>query len=455
MKKITAVQRYFIRQAGPNDCGLACLGMILNYAGRCRDADRLFSETPVTGKGLSLLDLRKLAAGQGIDSLCVRMDLETLRANTKPCILHFLTANNATHFSVCFGSVVRKGRVEYLIGDPATGIHYLPEDDLVILWPTNAALYFDHLVEHQPALRDHPLFSLLQIRSFRKTLLIVIPFLNICSTLTGIALSWLLQRGINDSLADKRTSLVIAVVLLLFVITIFKGVISHVKQHVLIALNSAVSNQLTTDFLSRISTRPGRSDGAEKYIRTGLDDIRKIQHSVSAFVAVLFSEGALVTFIMAGIWYFDPEAALSDTVYVLAMGLLAYRAGPAMTLRSARLQELSGAVENALVDELKGSRAVREGFDLHLANHRKYLAYARSLAVRISRQILLSECLGTVNVIFIFMICLLQMQQQHLSYENLMVIVILSYFITALMPKIGNAFTVIDEGAALIRRYRP
>lgn len=453
MKKITTAQRYFIRQAGANDCGLACLGMILNYARRPGTAARLLSETAVTASGLSLLDLRNLAAGQGIEAVCVRLDLEALRNNPNPCILHTVKNNGENHFLVCFGLVSKKGRFEYLIGDPATGVHYLPEESLVSLWPTQAALYFERLERRRPAFRDHPLFSLLQIGAFRKTLLIVIPLLNICSTLTGVALSWLLQRGINDSLADKRTGLVVAVVILLFIITIFKSVISYVKQRVLITLNSAVSSQLNSYFISRVISR--KDAGGEKQVRAGLEDIRRIQHAVSAFVAVLFSEGTLITLITAGIWYYDPRAALSDTLYLMVMAVLMYRTGPEMSYRSARLHELSAKVENDLVDELKGSRTGEPGPDLHLANHERYLSYARSLAVRIGRQTLISECLGTVNVILIFMICLCQLQQLQLSYGSLMGIVILSYFITVLMPRITNAFVVINEGAGLVRRYRP
>jgi len=57
-------------------------------------------------------------------------------------------------------------------------------------------------------------------------------------------------------------------------------------------------------------------------------------------------------------------------------------------------------------------------------------------------------------VIIILVICLQQNRQSALSYGSLMAIVILSYFVTALMPRICNAWSVVSEGAALIRRYQ-
>jgi len=457
MKNINTARKYFTRQADRNDCGPACISMILNYTGRYADGEALLSGTTVPLTGFSLLQLRNLAATFGMESTCVRMDIQTLRNSPQPVILHAVNENGDGHFLVCFGAYRSGGVCYYLVADPATQVRAVSEKELEAVWPGRAALYFENIREEPATLKGHPLVSLLKIRSFRKTLLITVPFLNICSTLLGIALSWMLQRGINDSLTDKKTSLVIAVIALLTLITLFKSLLSYIRQHVLIRLNSALNEQLNRDFISAVVSGGRFPNKGGKSIRSSLADIQKIQNAMSAFVAVLFSEGALVTLILAGVWYDIPMAGVCNTVYIVLMAYLTYRSIPAMAYDAAHLNELGGSLENELADEALFKAPEQPGdarLQKHFSNHHKYLTLARSVAVKISRQNLIFEWIGTVNVILILVICLREILYQRLSYDELIAVVILSYFMTALVPKVCNAYSVIHEGAGLIRRYQ-
>lgn len=447
-----------MRQSGPNDCGIACLGMILNYTGSDSEANALTYEAPVPEDGLSLLDLHKLSASRNLQSRCVQMDLDTLRENKIPCILHVLNDQQENHFVVFFSVKKRWGNYQYLIGDPAKHVSFITEQDLLVQWQSRAALYFEGLTRRRTEVREHPWISLLNIRSFRKTLLFSIPLLNICATLLGIALSWMLQRGINDSLSDKKATLVIAVVALLFIITVFKSVIAYIRQSILIRLNSAVSEQFNMEYIKTIINRKnGFGSNNDKGVKRVLTDIQKIQNALSAFVSILLSEGVIIAFIVAGLWYDEPLAGLVNSCYLAIICISAILNSPGLAYRTAHLNELSGTVENALIKEATHSSeniSPEDRFQIHLRNHQRFIAYAKDMAVTISKTNFWYECLGTVNVIVVFVFCLFKMQEQAMSYTTLMVVVILSYFITALMPKICNVFVVITEGAQLIRRYQ-
>jgi ABC-type bacteriocin/lantibiotic exporter with double-glycine peptidase domain len=458
MKNLFAVRKLFMRQSGPNDCGIACLGMILNYNGRNSEANALTYETPVPEGGLSLLDLHKLATARNLQSRSVKMDLGTLRENKTPCILHVLNDQQENHFVVCFSVKKRRGNYQYLIGDPAKHVSFITEQDLLVQWQSRAALYFDGLTRRSTAIREHPWISLLNIRSFRKTLLFSIPLLNICATFLGIALSWMLQRGINDSLSDKKTTLVTAVVALLFIITIFKSAIAYIRQSILIRLNSAVSEQFNIEYIKTIIHRKNAFGSInDKGIKIAITDIQKIQNALSAFVSILLSEGVIIAFIVAGLWYAEPLVGLVNSCYLAIICISAILNSPGLAYRTAHLNELSGIVENALIKEatrLQENISREDRFQIHLRNHQRFTAYAKAMAITISKTNFWHECLGTVNVIVVFVFSLVKMQDQAMSYTSLMIVVILSYFITALMPKICNVFVVITEGAQLIRRYQ-
>jgi ABC-type bacteriocin/lantibiotic exporter with double-glycine peptidase domain len=452
MKNSRAIYNTFVSQTGPYDCGIACLSMLLNYAGRYIDADKLILDCPVSENGLSLLELRNIASDLQFASRCVTMDLSFLRAAKTPCILHTINHTGANHFVVCFGAEMRSGSYRYLIGDPATQMRFISEKDLVEIWPGFAALYFDPVKLNLCGIKHHPWLILLKIKAFRKALLISIPFLNTCSTILGIALSWMLQRGINDSLADKKNSIVIAVVLLLLFMMLFKSLLSHVRQHILIMLNGAVRDRFTGSFIRKVLSAGFNEDTIKK----GVADIQKIQNALSAFFAVLMSEGCIISMTVAALWYFDPAVGLINTTYLVLITLLAFRSSPEFAYQQAALSELSASAENALFLTIRSFTDVtdRAGtLQTHLQNQMNCLGRAKALALAISRSDLWYEWMGTVNVIAVFIFCLYNIRRQAISYNTLMAEVILSYFITALMPKVCNAFSVISEGSRLARRY--
>jgi ABC-type bacteriocin/lantibiotic exporter with double-glycine peptidase domain len=453
MNNLNNVKRLFVKQCGRNDCGSSCISMILNYAGKTDEADRISSEGGNLDEGLSLLKLREMAQSFGFKARCVSMDFPALKSCLSPCILHTVSSEDEGHFLVCFGSSDNKGNVEYLIGDPAQGVRYFTEKDLDSIWPGRAALYFEYISYVKPTLHQHPLLLLFRLSSFRKTLLITIPFLNLCITVLGIALSWTLQRGMKDSLADKKMHIIIAVILLLFLITICKSLINVVKQKILITLNSAISEELTTIFIHKII-----DDDLRRQVnaRKAMAEIRKIQNAVSSAVAVVVSEGSLVIFIVGATAWFVPLAACINAAYIIAACLMGVFKSRQLALSGDRLNELAGYNEKSIeaewpilvVGDLSGIKY------RHLENHRSYLAFARELALQVSQQNFVYECTGTVSVILVFITGLKSVNDLQISYTSLMVVVILSYFIATVMVRICSSFPVILDGASLIRRYR-
>ncbi len=207
MKNTHQCLKFFTAQSGPNDCGLACMAMILNYNGRRMEANRLMRETVAPEEGLSLLEIRQLAQSAGLNGRCVRMDLANLREVDTPCILHVGKPEGGDHFVVCFGSRIKKGTHQYLIADPAIGVQAMAENDLVNIWAGNAVLYFESLRVDLMG-QYKPLWTyMFKLPGFRNVLLFTVPLLNICSTLMGIGLSWMLQRGSEHSFADQPLSL--------------------------------------------------------------------------------------------------------------------------------------------------------------------------------------------------------------------------------------------------------
>ncbi|MGY3212449.1 ABC-type bacteriocin/lantibiotic exporter with double-glycine peptidase domain [Mucilaginibacter sp. HD30] len=456
MKTTHQFLKFFVGQSGPSDCGIACMAMILNYTGRPGVADRLLRETSISEDGLSLLELRHLAATSGLTGECVRMDFAHLREAGPPLILH-VGEQRGDHFVVCFGSRRKGNDYHYLIADPATGVQFIAERDLESVWHGQAALYFEGIRKGPPQLFKVHWMQLLQIKGFRKVFLLTVPLLNLCATLMGICISWMLQRGLDHPVSEESFSILAALISLLFIITLFKNIVNYIRRHLLITLGTSVSHQLISVYINNLVIRranPGNH--TSQAIRKALGEIRNIQNALVTLIAVMVSEGLILTSVIAALFFFDPLIGLVNIVYLGILHTHAVRCIPGTAVDNVKLQTLLSRCEDGLVNELNVHKHDRFPQDLKMEHNRRfqqYQEYARSAAVRMSRYGLMYESAGTVNVIIVFAVSIYKVQGQQINYPSLMVMVILSYFVTVLVPKVGNAFPVVAEGALQVRRF--
>jgi ABC-type bacteriocin/lantibiotic exporter with double-glycine peptidase domain len=334
----------------------------------------------------------------------------------------------------------------------------VPEHELEAAWQSKAALYFEDISFTKPGICQpvwRPLFS---VSAFPAGLWLAIPFLNICTTLLGIALSWALQRGIDDSLAGKRRGLIVAVLFLLLIITIFKSMVTYIRQRVLIKLNNAVNEQFINAFIQKIISRQDKNfiQINEGNLKIRMADIQKIQNAVSNFAAIMLSEGLLIILVLSGLFFVQPVIGMVNLIYLIMLLWLAVKNTPYLSYQTAYLNELSAVTEFSLLKEVQtpaGPERSESRFKIHQENHNKYLLQARLIATRISRCNLLYECIGTVSVLMVFSLCLAEMQKMEMSYGTLMVLVITSYYVTVLMPRICNAFAIIYDGIEAARLF--
>jgi ABC-type bacteriocin/lantibiotic exporter with double-glycine peptidase domain len=104
MNDLNQIRRIFIRQLTQNDCGVACLSMVLNYSGRETEVNVFRERTMISGEGLSLLELRNLAAELNLPARCVQMNIQFLRECCPPYILHMVNEYGEDHFQVYCGA---------------------------------------------------------------------------------------------------------------------------------------------------------------------------------------------------------------------------------------------------------------------------------------------------------------------------------------------------------------
>lgn len=453
MYNIHLIKRSFVRQISEESCGLACLGMIFNFSGQSQLHTRLHAIRVDEG-GLSLLDMQSIASASGYSAQPVEMELAFLRTLDSPCILHTQTEHGQYHYQVCYGGKIYGNSYRYLMADPAKQVYYLSEDQLDQIWVSKAALHFDRLKMDLSAFSRSPWYWLVKLRAFPGGFWIIVPLLTLATASFGVAMSWVLQKGMNNSYFFK-TNVIVAVVILLFLISLSKSLCAFLRQYLMIRLHTSVNQKLMSAYMRLLfQCRPGDHQMFTPYrLRNNFRDIQKIQQAAYELISTVLSEGALLLVFLSAVAYLLPWAALINLVYLLVVGYVTYRGLAHNSYSFAHLSHLSAATENLLFKDidLLNKKGLNNPIDLnlkfHQTNHDLNVNQTRMVAVKSGIKGLKNEILGTINVILVFTIALWHMQSESIDYSTFMLVVILSYLCSTLLPKICNAAAVIAEGA--------
>jgi len=432
----------FVRQITEDSCGTACLAMILKYTGRTSEAKSVSLEEVKQG-GLSLLELQQKAQKIGLESRCVEMDIAFLKSLSKPVILHTVNELGFNHFIVCFSFL----RDEFVIADPATQVHHLSEAELSGKWQSHAALYFEEISYYRQPSLIKSVVSLIMELAFPPGLLIVLPLLSLFVGFFGIALTWLLQKGITDTrILDGHVAY--SLISLLFIICLFRNFFAFLRQYILIRLNFSLNLKLMLNLLDSFPSAISGQSALKSEVSFGFSNVQKMQNALSVFVSIVVSDGFLTAILLISSVYILPAAGLINLVYMVLLTIWQIKQLPEYIYQTSRTRLLSGSSETAfqklfLNNIRNGSERTKGEFQ---SFYKKNLQSSQRFAVELSRKYLTTECWGTIAIIVVLLIGILGYERGKLDYQSLMLVVIESYLITILMQRICVSFQQFSEG---------
>ena len=117
----------FYKQTRANDCGLACLKMIMAYSGKDISPNKLLVKSIRGDELISIFDLSRIAENIGLKTQALRANLEALISEIQlPCILYW----NRNHFVILY-KITKKN---FFIVDPASGFLKFSTDEFKSQW---------------------------------------------------------------------------------------------------------------------------------------------------------------------------------------------------------------------------------------------------------------------------------------------------------------------------------
>jgi ATP-binding cassette subfamily B protein len=442
----------FNRQQHQNDCGLACLSSIFNYAGIANP-----QKITENNSSISLLELHKIAAQNGLISRCVRMDLQSLRDNASPCILHIRNNEGLPHFIVHY-----PGNFEgdlHLIGDPDRKIEFINEDLLLDKWESRAALFFENInPRNDIAHWFFPWNNLIQFRFIPKIVWVAVPFLNVAAAMLGLAVSLIIQKAVNPGFLDSKRSFFILLFILLVLISVAKCAVNYLREWMMIRFGSKMDSKLSSIFLSNLH---------DAYISSGnyqarncfraLGDIQKIHQATAVMIGVVLSDGLLVMVMFSCLYFYHPAYIFLEIATFLAMLLVIDKYLPLLLIHYGT--EQSPAILLAIQNNGESKSEDGLAFPSFVARCSKlnemFIHKTRSVSGIANKINLLFEAITTTNIILVLIMSICQLRANLISYEQFLMTLILCYGMGLLMAKICNQLFIIAQAADMLRQNSP
>ena len=244
----------FIPQMEVQDCGAACLAMVLDYHGKEIALAELREATGTTSReGLTALDIKEAAYRYGLRCRAVWLknaaDLEHIEPAS---ILHWITKSGQKHF-VVFERLTKNG-ARIIDPDPAQGRRHVPLDQFNSQF-AGTVLLFEPGEEFTPAVGDRvgvwPYMKqvISQSRVLGRILLI-----SALVQAFALALPLLTKVLIDRNGGDYHLLTVLAVGLA--AIVLFNALAALIRAHLLLQLRTQLDLQLTLSFVEHLMRLP-------------------------------------------------------------------------------------------------------------------------------------------------------------------------------------------------------
>ena len=325
-------KNWFVNQTSCNDCGLACLTMILKYYGLTVSLGELKKNLKFTDESVSVYDIVKLSKEKGI--LATGYKNVHLQDTKPPCIAHLID-NEKQHFVVLLK--VLKNKV--LIADPARRIMYVDKISFLKKY-TGVIISFEGKKKVV-----YPIFK-------NKKIIFKTLFLSFLLTLFSGLFSFMIPMVIDGINGGKKTPLIISIILFFLLIGLLKDFISYIKSIFSVKFQLIIDKFITIPIINKIISLPHwfyHKNGSGELIAK-INDLSYVKEAIFNFVEVVVMNVLLIIFSIIIIFYNDWLIAIINIPFIL----ITYLINRAFILKnlskSYDLQYLNEKLSNKLTD---------------------------------------------------------------------------------------------------------
>lgn len=331
-----------VRQHNQEDCGAACLAMISRFYGRIFTINRIRETVGTIQTGTTLLGLKRGSETLGFYArgLKVGQDfLQQMQQFPLPAIIHW----KGYHWVVLYG---KRGK-KYIVGDPAIGLRYLTQEELLQGWRNGVILLLQPDEYRFYAQESDKIegFGRFVRRAFPyRWILLQAIAINIIIGLLSLASPFLTQILTDDVLVRGDTNLLTIVAIGVISLNLFSNLIGVVQSFLLGYFGQRMQLGLLMEYGYRLlhlplsyfeSHRSGEVTGRLSDVRTVNILVQRVLLQLpSQFFTSLISLGFMLSYswVLTGVSFLG--FLLIATIDLLFMPTQRRRNREAIALRS-------------------------------------------------------------------------------------------------------------------------
>ncbi|MEZ0487347.1 peptidase domain-containing ABC transporter [Fibrella aquatica] len=357
------LEKTLIRQQGQSDCGVACLASLLAYYGGHSRLERLRELSGTDSQGTTLLGLCQAARQIGFDADGMQADsIENLKTDVSvPVVLHVLIDNVLQHYVVCYGWDA--ARQQFLIGDPARGVHYQTTDELAAIWTSLVLLHpapTERLVKQADERKQQRTWLFELVRA-DIPLLAIATGLGIVTALLGLSTAIFSQKLVDEILPKHDTKrLMLGVGLLAFLLVAGAGV-GFLRGLLLNRQSRDFNNRIVNQFYGSLLRLPKSFFDSRKTgeLIARLNDTGRIQRTISHLTGAVIIN-ALVVLISAGyIFTYAVPVGLLTLLSIPLFAALVWRYHRRIINGQREVMAASARTESNYVDTIQGIDVIK------------------------------------------------------------------------------------------------
>lgn len=352
--KYTLIQQY-----SQEDCGAACLVSVAKHHGRTVTMNRM-REAIGTGRlGTTLLGLRRGATALGFQarSAVASPDiLPRLRQLPLPAIIHW----QGKHWVLLYG---QRGD-QFVIADPAVGVRYLSEEELLEAWSDRVILllepdsvrFFAQEDESTPGIEQ----LWLRLAPYRG-LLLEATVIAVVIGLLSLASPIFIQILTDDVLIRGDTRLLTGVLLAVVTLHLVRSALAFVAENLIANFAQRLELGFVMEFGQQILRLPliyyeTRRSGE---VVSRLGDIAEVNRLVSEVVISLPSS-VLISVVSLGLMlFYSWKLTVVGVLAAIAMTVSTIIFQPALRQKTRRAVVLDTENQGVLVEVFKGALTLK------------------------------------------------------------------------------------------------
>lgn len=289
-----SLRKSFILQHGQSDCGVACLGSIINFHGGEASLESLRKTSGTSMQGTTLLGLLQAAQQNGFSVEGLEAEsVYNLKELSGPAILHVIIDSKLQHYVVFYG--FEGDRI--VMGDPAKGIITTTYEELNSIWQSKTLLKLipnETFVKKQTFKQKKKSWIIGLIKEDINLLLISL-FLGIVISVLGLTTAFFSQKLIDDFLPKGNSQRLVLSLVLVLLLLLARSGLGYIRGLFMIRQGMEFNNRIIQSFYGSLLQLPKSFFDTRKTgeLIARMNDTRRIQGTLAVLAG-----SVLIDFLM-------------------------------------------------------------------------------------------------------------------------------------------------------------